>query len=181
MSDSISWDELIAAAGDAVPATYEPIIPNDYDLEVVEAEYKKAGTGKDMWKVQSKIIGGAFNNRRIWDNVVLDPANLPWFFEKMAAMGLTIDYFKTKPDNNAVAAALKGRKFRAKITQKTYNGEIQAEIKKYLGNVAVAAVPGTTSEPAPAPAASPAPAPAPAPSSAPAAAPAPPSLDKLPF
>lgn len=186
MVDSISWDELIEAAGDTVATTYEPITPNDYDLEVVEAEYKKATTGKDMWKVQSKIIGGTFNNRRIWDNVVLDPGNLPWFFEKMAAMGLTLDYFKTKPDNNAVANALKGRKFRAKIVQKTHNGEIQNEIKKYLAGVAVTPPPAASSTPppapapAPAPAASPAPAPA-APPPAPAPVPSPPSLDKLPF
>lgn len=182
MTESISWDQLIEEAGDTLATNFDPLPADDYDLEVVEASHVKTKTvpSKDMFKIQAKVVGGAFNNRRIFDNIVLvtdSKQALGFFFRKMGAMGLSMDYFKSKPSNEAIASALKGRKFRAKIGQRTYQGEIQNEIKNYYppraGESAVAAPAGSAPAPVPGASAPPVPSAAPAPAPAPAAAPAP--------
>lgn len=214
MVDSISWDQLLEQAGDAVADTFEPIPVGDYDMEVVEATFQKSkGTpSRDMWKVQSKVVGGAYNNRRIFDYVVLvqdTNETVGYFFSKMKAMGLSREFFASRPSNEAVSAALGGRKFRAKLKQETYNGDINNKIDRYLRPSAspaggpagppAAATPPPAAAPAPAPAAAaPAPAAAPpvappvapevaaappaaAPAPAPAPVPAAPPLENLPF
>lgn len=200
MTESVSWDQLIEEAGDTLATNFDPLPADDYDLEVVEASHVKTKTvpSKDMFKIQAKVVGGAFNNRRIFDNIVLvtdSKQALGFFFRKMGAMGLSVDYFKSKPSNEAIASALKGRRFRAKIGQRTYQGEIQNEIKNYYppraGEAAVAApaVPSAAAPPVPSAAPAPAPAPSPAPAvaeasvEAPAAssAPAAPPVPKPPF
>lgn len=176
MTDGTSWDELMAQAGDAVTDSYAPLPENDYNLEVVEASFTmtKKVPSKKMWKIQAKVVGGEFNNRRVFDNLVLSPESdkaLGIFFSQMNVLGLNRDYFKTKPTDEAIAAALKGRQFKAKIIQKPYQGEIQNEIKRYIAPLAASQPPGGVPAPA-APAATAPPVPAPAAPAAPPAAPA---------
>lgn len=187
MVDGISWDELLEQAGDAVPDSFEPLPESDYDLEVVEVSHSmtKKVPSNNMWTIQSKVVGGQFNNRRIWDRVVLTADNqkaLPFFFMKMGAMGLNREYFAQKPTNEHITAALRGRRFRARIVQKPYQGEMKNEIGKYLAPTAATAVPAAatapTGVPAPPMPAAAAPPPPPAPAAAPAAPPvAPPAAD----
>lgn len=165
---SLSWDDLVKDAGDI--ASFEPLPEGDYDFEVKEAKATTTKTGKKMYSTTNKVVGGAYNNRQVWDNLVISPDNpnaLSMFFGKMAALGLTVDYFKsTKPSDEQVCAALRGRRFRAKVGQRTYNGEKRNEISKYFSAPA-AAIPGvavTGAVPPPPPAAAP---PAPAPVAAP--------------
>lgn len=196
MVDGISWDQLLEEAGDEVADSFDPLPEGTYDLEVVEARHTKTKTtpSKDMWAVQYKVIGGAFNNRRVFNNIVLTLDNqkaLGFFFRNMGAHGLTREFFNTKPTNEAISTALRGRRTRGQVIQKPYNGETKNEIKGYRA-VADAATPppagavappmGATPPPPPAaaappaaaPAAPPAPAPeAPAPAAPPAPAPAP--------
>ena len=177
MVDGITWDELLDQAGDEVTDTFEPLPESNYDLEVVEATYKPSTTGKDMWKIQAKVLGGTYNNRRIFDQLVLSRENqvaVRIFFQSMAVLGLNRDYFRSNPSNEQIAVALKGRRFVGKVTQKTYQGDLQNELKRYVKPLPVEAVPGapTAAPAAPAaPVAAPAP-PAPAPAPAPAAPPA---------
>lgn len=179
--DGISWDQLLEQAGDAVPDSFDPLPEGDYDLEVIEATHSmtKKTPSNNMWTVQSKVVGGQFNNRRIWDRVVLTTDNqkaLPFFFQKMGAMGLNREFFASKPTNEAITGALKGRRFRARIIQKPYQGEMKNEIGKYLAAGAAATPPAgavptaPAGVPAPPMPAAPAPAPAP-PAPAPAAVP----------
>ena len=192
MTDGTSWEELMAQAGDAVTDTYEPLPENDYDLEVVEAQFAltKKVPQKKMWKIQCKVVGGQYNNRRVFDQLVLSPESdkaLGIYFSQMNVLGLSRDYFKTSPSDEAIAAALKGRQFKGKVVQVPFQGEIKNEIKRYIAPKAVASAPpgaapaAPTAPPAPpvpaaaAPAAPPAPAPAPvaAQPAAPSPAPAP--------
>lgn len=182
MVDGVTWSQLIEEAGDEVADSFDPLPEAVYDLEVVEARHTKTKTtpSKDMWAVQYKVIGGSFNNRRIFNNIVLTLDNqkaLGFYFRNMGAHGLTRDYFNTNPTNEAIASALKGRRVRAQVVQKPYQGETKNEIKNYrkLDDVAtppVAAVPGGTPPPPVAAAAPPAAPPAAAPPAA--APPAPP-------
>lgn len=199
MVDGISWDDIINQAGDSLSDSYEPLPEDTYNLEVVEASHTitKTAPPRDMWKIQAKVVDGKYKNRRIFTNVVLDTSSsdmLKFFFQKMGAMGLPSDYFKTKPTNEAISTALKSRPFRGKVTQKQWQGETQNEIKRFLpaatGVASTAAPAGATPPPPPAAAppappasevAPPPPAPAPAPpveqpaSEAPAPPPPPPA------
>jgi hypothetical protein len=181
MTDGTSWEELMDQAGDAVTETYAPLPENDYNLEVVEATFgmTKKVPSKKMWKIQCKVIGGEYNNRRVFNNLVLSPESdqaLGIFFSQMNVLGLSRDYFKSKPSDEAIATALKGRQFKAKIIQKPYQGEIQNEIKRFIAPLAASTPPGGTPPAPAAPAATAPPVPAPAaPAAPPAAAPAAPA------
>lgn len=153
MTDGISWDDLINEAGDNIQTSFEALPAGDYDLEIVEATATQSKAGKPMFKTKSKVVGGPYNGRLLWDNIVLTTDNaqaLGFFFRKMGALGLTVDYFKQKPSNAHITASLQGRKYRAKIGQRTYNGELQNEFKTYYQ---VPTAPGAVAGGAPAPAA----------------------------
>jgi hypothetical protein len=180
---NLSWDDLVKDAGDV--GSFEPLPESDYDLEIKDAKFKPTKTGKKMYEITCKVVGGAHNGRQVWDNLVVSPDSpnaLAFFFRKMAALGLTVDYFKTNPSDEAIVAALRGRRFRGHVGFRTYNGEKRNELQKYYPATGggVPEMPGAGAPPAPA-AAPPAPAappvaaapPAPAPAPAPAAAPAP--------
>lgn len=154
---SITFDQLIKQAGDSVPDSFEPLPAGDYELEVVEAKYKKTSTGKDMWNLQSKVISGEYANRRIFDNIVLSPENqtaLGFFFRNMAVLGFTKEVLANNPTPDQIAAGLAGRRYRAKIGHRTYQGELQNEVTRYVAPLAAEALPeGVT--PAPVAAATP--------------------------
>lgn len=180
MVDGISWDELLDQAGDDVVDSFEPLPNDDYEVEVVEATFTmtKSVPSKKMWKVHLKVINHQkFNNRRVWTNIVLSPDNskaLGFFFRNMAVLGLTREYFATKPTDEAIAAAMKGRRARVKIIQKPYQGDMQNEVDRFIAPLAFEGAPtGVSAAPAaPAPSGVPAP-PIPGAVAPPAAAPTP--------
>lgn len=170
---TLNWSDLIKNAGET--ATYEPLPDGDYDLTVVEAVAKVTQSGKTMFALKAQVESGAFAKRLVWDNLTVSPENataLGIFFKKMGALGLTREFFDRQPmpTNAQIEQALAGRRFRAQIGQKTYQGQKRNEIKNYYpaagGTTAAAAAPAAA---APAPAPAPSPAPAPAPAAAPAA------------
>jgi hypothetical protein len=173
---SINWDDLVKDAGSAA-SSFDPLPESDYDLEVIEAKPKMTKDNtKKMYEVKSKVIGGEHNGRFIWDNITLttdNPNALGFFFRKMAAMGLDANYFASqKPSDEQICGTLRGRRFRAKIGTRQWQGNTKNEIKQYFSATASALPPSVTSAPpaaAPAPQAAPPPAPSPAPAPTPAA------------
>lgn len=162
---TLNWGDLIKEAGES--ATYEPLPDGDYDLSVLEATATQSQSGKTMFKIKAQVEGGPHNKRLIWDNLVISTGNataLGIFFQKMAALGFPKESFANNPTNAQIEQALTGRRFRAQVGSRVWQGNKQNEIKKYYA-------PQTTT--APVAAAAPAPAPAPAPAAAPAPAPAP--------
>lgn len=171
---TISWDDLIRDAGDAI-TSFEPLPEADYDVECVDAKAKPTKDGKKkMYEVKMKVLGGAHGGRFIWDNIVLttdNPNALGFFFKKMGGFGLTPDYFKTqRPSDERIVSDLKGRRARVKVGHRTWNGEKKNEVKNYYPQAAAAAG-GPVPPSAPAAAAPPAPAAPPAAPAAPPAAP----------
>jgi hypothetical protein len=179
---SKSWQQLLDDAGDT---GYEPLPEGDYDFVVEKAEAKRASTGKDMFVCTFQITGGAFNNRRVWHNFVVNPDNpnaMAIFFRNMNVLGLNAEYFKQGPSDAHVAEALRNRRFRGHVKQRQWNGETKNEVDRFFtaGGLTAgapvnpaASLPQVAAPPAPvAPAPAPAPAPVPA-AAAPAPAPAP--------
>jgi pyruvate/2-oxoglutarate dehydrogenase complex dihydrolipoamide acyltransferase (E2) component len=172
---SKSWQALLDDAGDT---GYEPLPEGDYDFVVEKAEAKRASTGKDMFVCTFQITGGAYNNRRVWHNFVVNPDNpnaMAIFFRNMNVLGLNAEYFRQGPSDAHVAEALRNRRFRGHVKQRQWNGETKNEVDRFF--TAGGLTPGAPVNPAAslpqvaAPPAPSAPAPAPAPAPVPAAAP----------
>jgi len=181
---TINFSELLKQAGTAATSTnYEPLPDGDYDLKVIEASATTTSTGKLMFKVTNEVQGGAYDKRRVWDQLVVSPDNpkaMNMFFMKANAMGLGTPYWEQNPSPAQVEQALMGRAYRATLGTRTYNGTQSNEIKRYYPATTASAAPASAPEVASAPAAAAA-APAPAPAPAPAAAPAPPVSGDQPF
>jgi hypothetical protein len=167
---TVNFSELYAKAGSAASATnYEPLPDGDYELKVIEASSATTSTGKLMFKVTTEVQGGAFDRRRVWDQLVITPENpkaMNMFFMKAnSILGVGQDFWNANPSPAQIEQGLLGRSFRATLGTRTYNGNRSNEIKRYYPGTATAAVPAAApvaAAPAPAPAAAPAPAPAPA-------------------
>jgi len=168
---SINWADLVKDAGETTSGNYEPLPDGDYDLKVIEVKSTVSASGKTMFKLTTEVQGGAYNKRRIWDNLVVSPENknaLAIFFSKMAALGVPREFFFNNPSNAQIEASVDGKLFRAKVGTRTWNGDKRNEITKYYVATAGAAVSAPVGIPTTAGAAVPPPPPAPAPAPAPA-------------
>ena len=163
---TLNWGDLVKDAGDS--GSYDPLPDGDYDLVVLEATAKVSQSGKTMFAIKTQVQGGAHNKRLVWDNLVISPENqaaLGIFFRKMYALGLNREYFAQNPTNAQIESAIVGKKFRATVGSRTWQGQKKNEIKNYFNLAVNAAGVGATGMPpvAAAPAPAPAPSPAPAP------------------
>ena len=167
---TLDWAQMIKDSKDG-GGNFTPIPSGDYEFVVVEAPLKTTSTGKIMFSVKAQVQGGAHDKRLVWDNFVVSPENstaLRIFFEQMSAMGLNqAGFFEREPSPEQISSAMAGRRFRANVGTKIYNGQTRNEIKKYYA-VQNAPAPVAAAAAA-APAAAPAPVGAPAPSGAPVA------------
>lgn len=174
---TLNWGDLVKEAADT--GSYDPLPDGDYDLQIMEATAKVTQTGKTMFAVKAQVQTGAHAKRLVWDNLVVstdNPNALAIFFRKMAALGLTRDYFSGSPTNAQIEQTLKGRSFRAAVGTRTWQGQKKNEIKAYYSvQPQTAAAPMPAAAPAPQAAPAPKPAPAPMPSTAPAGAAVPPT------
>jgi len=165
---SLNWGDLIKQAGEV--ASYEALPDGTYDMMIIEASATTSQSGKSMFKVTAEVQGGPFNKRRVWDNLVVTQDNstaLGIFFSKMKALGLNQEFFATQPTNARIEQAMMGRKFRAKIGSRVWQGNKKNEIKSYFPMEGAAAAPTTAAAPGSVAAPPPAPAPAPAPAAPP--------------
>ena len=168
---SINWADLVKDAGESSIGNYEPLPDGDYDLKVIEVKSTVSASGKTMFKLTTEVQGGAYNKRRIWDNLVVSPENknaLAIFFGKLQALGVPREFFSNNPSNAQIETAIDGKLFRAKVGSRTWNGDKKNEITKYYVNPAGVAVSAPAVSPSTAGAAVPPPPPAPAPAPAPA-------------
>jgi hypothetical protein len=160
---NLNWGEIVKDAGDS--AGFDPLPVGDYDLLVVEATTKLTQKdSKTMFSIKTQVQNGPFKGRLIWDNLVVSPENstaLGFFFNKMAALGLTREFFtQNSPTNEQIERAITGRQFRAAVKQRTYNGATSNNIDRYYvaqsgAPVAPPAGSATPPPPPPPPAAAP--------------------------
>jgi hypothetical protein len=160
--------------------SFEPLPVGNYTVEVIESDATVASTSKPMIKATCKVVGGPYDNRRLWHNFVVSEDNknaLAIFFRNMTAFGLGREYMLTRPTEAQVAQALLGRRALANVGIRKYQGEDRNEVKKFTpapnGSVPSAPVAAAAAAPTPAPAPAPPPASAAPQATAPAPAPAP--------
>lgn len=171
---TVNFGELLQQSAGA----FAPVPQGQYDVVISSAEATKSSTGKTMFKVKYKIVGGPNNDRQVFNNVTLSPENpnaLNYFFRDMKNMGLTQEFFAASPSPDSVASALLGKRCRIQVNHREYNGEMRDNVEKILPSVGGPATPAAPSVPSAPPAAPAAAAPVPTVPAVPqAAAPAPP-------
>lgn len=132
---SINWSEYIKQAEEAGESVkeYTPLPADSYDAKVLEAEAVKTKKEpvRDMIKITWVIDGGPHSGRRVWSNLVIDPANLKGF-------AITVRQLQTLGagallDSNAsveqVAASLKDSLATIKVTEGEWNGKPKNDVK----------------------------------------------------
>lgn len=132
-----SWKDIIAESK-KVENEFKPLPEGDYDFVISKSEAVKTKTGKDMFKIQAKVIHGDHARRVVFQNMVLSyesPVAMNIFLRQMAVLGLDEAYFAADPTVEQTASELVGRVFRGKVvitSDPNYrDGEPQNEIKNY--------------------------------------------------
>lgn len=130
---TLNWAELVQDAAES-GGNFEPLPAGDYDLKVVGVEEKQTSKGKTMFVIKSEVQSGAYAKRLLWDNLVISPESpgaMGIFFRKMAALGLSKEFFGGQPSNAAISQAISGRPFKGRIKQTVYNGQDRNEFVAY--------------------------------------------------
>jgi hypothetical protein len=129
----IDWKALQKEATDAV------LPDGDYNVMVTEAECTKTSNGKPMYKVKMRVIDGPKKDRPIWSNFTLSaesPVALRIFFQQMAQLGLTADYFAANPHPDQVARDLVNRMATVTLGATEWQGAMRNQVtavKAYSG------------------------------------------------
>ena len=159
---SIDFNKLMEAAG----AGFTPVPVGDYDVQVASAVPKLTSNGKLQIAVQFKIISGPHAGRNVPNNFVLSPENtnaLVFFFNHMAILGLTKEFFQTNPSPESIAANLVGKSCRITVNHRNWQGTVRMDVKQILplgaggvpsmsvGPVSAQAIPPAPQPQAPAP------------------------------
>jgi hypothetical protein len=151
MTQPVNWGQLVEQAG----GDFEPLPKGDYDVRVDSAEATTSSTGKMMFKLKFKVVGGPNNGRTLFNNITLstdNPNALRMFFMNMKAFGLDPAFFNQNPGPDTVAAGMVGKEVRVKVDHQTYNGQLRENIKQMLppmGGATAAPAPVASSVPEP--------------------------------
>jgi uncharacterized protein DUF669 len=135
VSEGILWSDMVKEFGGG----FEPLPNGDYDVFVESAEYKVAGTGKDMIKVKFKVQGGPFNGRTVYWNAVFSPRTadgsvnegaLRAWFGNMGCFGLKAAFFAANPSMDLIAASMTGKKVIVTLATREWQGQEQNDVKR---------------------------------------------------
>lgn len=130
---------------------FDPLPAGDYDVEVVKSENTTSSTGKTMFKVQMKVLNGPHAGRIVFNQFVVSPTSpnaLGFFFQHMRVLGLDGNYFAQNPSEEAIAAALVGRRCRVTVAIRTYQGNPTNTVKKLVALAQTPAGPAAAAAPA---------------------------------
>jgi hypothetical protein len=129
---TINWDQLIQDSA----GSFDPVPDGDYDLLATEADGSKpTQNGKPMVKVKFTIETGPHAGRTLWNNFVISPESpnaLSFFFDHMNVFGLTREWFQqARPEMSQVGQYLVGRRCRATVGNRVWNGAPRNEISTF--------------------------------------------------
>ena len=149
--ETINWQDLINQAGEAgkPPAAGTP-----HPCRCENAEYKKASTGKDMFKLRWKIVGGPDVNKTFFDQLVVNPGNafgLSMTFNKMRAIGVDPAQFIGLPNEQIAKLFICKTALITVKTDRVYNNAQQVDVENYASATGAGAAVGVTAPPVAAP------------------------------
>lgn len=177
---SMNWDDILKQQ-EQDPG-FAPVPESKYPVRVEKAEATKASTGADMIKLQLVIMGGPYDTKKVFTNIVFskdNPTAMRFTLRKLAALGVTREVLSAQnPSLAQIASMLEGATAEAEVTVREYEGEKTNDVKslRKLGETgpgtpsAAGAAPSVPTPPAPTPDAATPPIPTPpAPEAAPSA------------
>lgn len=138
----INWSALKQQADDAT----KPVPPGDYVVEIKKAEATTASTsGNPMLKVQMTVVEGPQAGKTVFNNfnLTLDSAfAMSIFFRHMEAFGLGTSFFAGgNPSMEAVAQALVGRRAKATLSIRPWQGQDRNQCDNFVPLLGAAAQP----------------------------------------
>lgn len=129
----INFSQLMAEAGEG----FSPVPAGPYTVECEKSEAVKSSTQKPQIRVTLRVLGGAHNGRKLFDQFTLsagNPAALGFFFDNMAAFGLDRSFFSQLQMEDPmpyVAQMLLGRQCNVAVGIEPYQGVDRNKIKQY--------------------------------------------------
>ena len=112
-------------------ATFEALPVGEYEGVIAGAEYKLSqNSGAPMWSLQIQVIGGEYDNRRVFDNIAFSEKALP--FTKKTLATIAPELISGPFDPEEAVADMQGKQVRFLTKVESYQGEKQTRIKKYL-------------------------------------------------
>ena len=127
----VDWAELQKSA-----ATGGAIAEGDYPMICIEAEATESSNGKPMIKTKWRITEGPMKDRKVSTQFVISAESavaLKIFFQHMASLGLTTDFFATGPKMPEVASALVNRVAVVTLGIRPWQGVDRNEFKNLRG------------------------------------------------
>ena len=105
---------------------FDPIPEGDYDLTIIKAEEKKTKSGDNMVNITTEVVGGEYEGRKVFHNVVFLPKD-------HRAAGMSKHFLKVigQPFEGVVEVdpeAWEGAEFRAHVKIVDYKGKLKNEI-----------------------------------------------------
>ena len=107
---------------------FDPIPEGDYDLTIIKAEEKKTKSGDNMVNITTEVVGGEYEGRKVFHNVVFLPKE-----HKAAGMSKHFLHVIGQPYEGKVevdCANWLGGIFRAKVKQAEFNGKLKNEVEE---------------------------------------------------
>lgn len=152
---SMTFGQLMQAAEEA-GGSFDTLPEAEYNVEIVEAEYASASTGKPMIKVTFKVMDGPHAGRKLWNNFVMttdNPNALRFFITHMKNLGVTDQWFASAsalPPEQALrqlAPQLVGCRAQVTVKHREFEGTTRENIKavkRYNGPIVSATGPPAT-------------------------------------
>ena len=110
------------AASNDTGGDFQALPADRYALKAEEAEVKSSAKGNSMVAITFKVVGGEFNNRKLWHNFTLTEKALPFLVRFLTAVGSDIAN-EEDVSGEAIAQDIVGRTVSAYTTPgKTING-----------------------------------------------------------
>lgn len=127
----MNWDEILKEQ-ESDPG-FAPVPADKYTIRVEKAEALKASTGADMIKLECNIIGGPYDGKKVWTNIVFtidNPKAMRFTFRKLAALGVAKETLAAQnPSYPQIAEWLVGSEAIAEVTVREWEGEKTNDVK----------------------------------------------------
>lgn len=151
MSEPMDWNKILDDA-EKDPG-FKPVPADKYRIRVDKAEAVVAGTGADMIKVQAKIIGGPYDTKVVFTNIVFSPGNptaTKFTLRKLKGLGISEETLRAQnPPPAVIATMIQGAEAEAEVVLKpaTDQYEESNDIKAFRSLVGGSAVPAAPTLP----------------------------------